>query len=141
LTAGGIAFSGRSGQKLAQLAGVKHEDLTAYFDMYNLIPYWPGKAGKGDAFPKEEAKQYALNIWAWEHSRVILVGSAVADVLGYKGPHCLWILFRGKWVAYVPHPSGINRFYNDKKNVATVSRFLKEAVSHVRDSRSGRPLR
>ena len=53
---GDAPFSGRTGKRIAEMAGVEFEKLGNHFALFNLIPYWPGRQGKkGDAFPMAEA--------------------------------------------------------------------------------------
>src|ERR1700681_1208188 len=55
-------FEGRSGDRLAKLAGLRdHEELRSKHDVRNLLRRYPGKSGriKGDAFPMRRAKNAA----------------------------------------------------------------------------------
>lgn len=131
-TDGKAPFSGRSGKRIAQLMGIPHEDLPKRFALANIFDSWPGKAGKGDAFPLELARKRG---WAARSDlkgrRVVAFGASVIKVLGYHpDDHLLKFMVREAGnsslsIAYVPHPSGVNRWWNDPANVLKAREFLR----------------
>lgn len=133
-TQGRPPFSGRSGRRLAELAGIAPEHLFWYFDVANLVGYWPGKNGHGDAFPRKVARELAART-VIAHDRVVFVGRNVATAFRCEKPfpgYCRWFDFlSGERVikaAVIPHPSGVNRWYNDGGNEASVQDFLRTLV-------------
>jgi hypothetical protein len=67
--------------------------------------------------------------------RVILLGCGVAHAFGFaRFPVLTWTTVR--WggldtrVSIVPHPSGVNTWWNDADNIEAASRFLRAAVAH-----------
>jgi uracil-DNA glycosylase len=168
-TEGGPPFSGRSGRRLASLCGLAHSDLPKMFDLANLLDRWPGKAGKGDAFPLEEARAGAARLDLSGRPLVVLVGRNVARAFGAGGaayfePISLQhvsavgadVKYNPRRVAWqsadrpsptvlqggqsggaaglvqvervpavvVPHPSGVNRWWNCPENEARAKEFL-----------------
>lgn len=105
------------------------EHTLGLFDRVNLLAEHPGRgAGRGDTWPKEQAAE------AWRAlapslagRRVALVGRA-ADAAGLRGlPPLRWIEGEDGGPArlcYLPHPSGVNRWYNEGGNRARVGAWL-----------------
>jgi uracil-DNA glycosylase len=151
LTEGKPPFSGRSGARLEGLLGVGPGELSSHFRVRNLLELWPGYDGKGAAFPFDMAVVKAG--WMVEagellESGVIFAGARVERAFllacesGYtdaarKGripkrallrwypPQRFFVHVRS---ATIPHPSGINTWWNEPRNVARVRRFLREAA-------------
>lgn len=124
-------FQGASGKRLALWAGVG--DLSKCFETRNLLDYYPGSNGKGDLFPPAEARLSAKKMLFDEGpprgSRWICVGKAVAKAFWIdQYPPFEWLTASdGPDLAWIPHPSGVNRIYNGQESIAAVSRFLREA--------------
>lgn len=136
------AFSSKSGQRLTALLG---QDVRELFWCYNLLDKWPGKSsGKGAAFPAEPAEIMAKRIcrtlvrrhlaYGAEY-RIILAGKRVAKAMKmrpetpYLSWESLWLTStmspcEGITVAILPHPSGVNRWWNDPQNEARAKEFL-----------------
>lgn len=132
------AFHGKSGARLAQLAGVgtTGEDLLYHFDTVNLLPRWPGKVGKGDVFDMKVAKLYAgelIHVLKQEQPRIILLmGRKVRKAMGING-HWEYLELIEAWghkVYIFPHPSGVNRWWNDPLNYIRASMFLTMVAEH-----------
>lgn len=133
-------LEGRTGAKLAALAGMSMEAFGRRFALANLLHAYPGPgaSGKGSAFPDEEARVAASQLRALlsvepAPRRIVLLGKRVARAFGERAePLCAWrpARFGGRDVelAVVPHPSGVNKWYNSPENVALVERFLFEAL-------------
>ena len=132
-TEGRSPFSGRSGKRIAELMDIPHNELAHHFALANILDYWPGKHGKGDAFPLSDA--LAKGKRAREHlrdRRVVAFGASVVKVLGYEITDDLMLQFAARAIgrtgsmllAFVPHPSGINRWWNDPQNTRRARTFL-----------------
>lgn len=140
-----LPFAGRSGAKLAHLAGVgdSGDDLPAHFDLVNLLPRWPGKpvAGKGDLFPMEEAKANAQALLEKLEGRapsyILMMGHKVKECMGFRSMIYLERTqhLRHIWIPF-PHPSGINRWYNIGVNRARAARILREVLEDAREGSS-----
>lgn len=124
-TDGKGALSGRMGRILADLFGITARE---YHEIrrVNLLDRFPGKSGKGDVFPEREARTRASEmrkvLW---NARVIFIGVGVAKAFGYEGKPCKWFRHEGFTAAYIPHPSGINRWWNDSENKALAKNFAR----------------
>ena len=129
------ALSGAVGARLVGLAGVAEGEFLRRVDTVNLLAAWPGRAGKGDLFPAAAARRGVMRLMRlgdfWARGRIILVGFGVARAFGIEDEApCFW--FRG-WrprqrVAIIPHPSGVNGWYNVAENEAMVRKFLSNMI-------------
>ena len=129
-TDGRPPFSGRTGANLASLLGVPHRELLRLVDVVNLLPRWPGKAGRGDRFPIAEARAAAAMLLAVApHDRIVAVGANVARALDIDGEGLRTVSNGRRAFLVVPHPSGLNRWFNEPENVAEASRALRAFVS------------
>ena len=101
--------------RLANLVGVKPLELRWTNLFEHLV----------EEFDQEEARAAAARINGRE-SRLILLGQKVAKAFGLERPIALrWMLHRGSWVAVIPHPSGLNRWWNEAENRDAVEKFLR----------------
>lgn len=119
-------FDARSGRRIAELAGVA---LDA-FALYNVLDAWPGHAGKGSRFPPlRDARPAATDLLPLlaGHARVVVAGKRAAAALGFREPYLVWAdgPTGGRW-AVLPHPSGVNRWWNDPENADAARRFLRK---------------
>jgi hypothetical protein len=124
-------FSSSSGDFLTKLIGMP---VRVMFDCANILDYWPGSAGKGSKFPMGEA-QKELRLWKVDGEflgrRVILAGSRVAKAWGAPAGQILtWNKADAHCDAFavLPHPSGVNRWWNDPQNRENAKFFLMEEL-------------
>lgn len=130
----GEPLSGRCGARLAELAGLQPERFLRDFRRVNLIERFPGKSAKGDLFPLDLARKGAVQILltgAFQSTKVVLLGDNVARAFGFKpGSYpLLRFLPTGATrlgIAFCPHPSGVNRWWNEKKNLRAAAKFWRE---------------
>jgi uracil-DNA glycosylase len=121
------ALDGRSGERLARLLGVGLDQLLERFETANLLERWPGPAGrKGAAFPARMAREAAERVRL--RGSVLLAGRRVAAAFRLSAPYFEWATLRGARVAVIPHPSGVNRWWNDPANRERAAAFLREVV-------------
>lgn len=118
---------GRAGARLARLMGIPEGEYAARFRRMNLLPEWPGKSGKGDAFDLPAARSVVAQLApSWQGSRLVLLGGAVCAALGHRGGLFEWAPdTRGFLACRVPHPSGISRWWNDPSNARRASDFFR----------------
>lgn len=126
-TSGRQPFSGTCGSRIAALAGISHEHLYHYFDAASLIGYWPADV------PSRLVSTVSREMIV-AHERVIFVGRAVASCFGLRRLRPLvWqeTMHNGSTfdAAVLPHPSGLNRWYNDPAHAAAARAFLRDAIS------------
>jgi uracil-DNA glycosylase len=114
-------LSGRSGRFLADLLGVGMETFLRYRRV-NLLDRWPGKNGKGDAFPVAKAAKRRFR------GRVVVLGLKTASALGLEPAYFSPQTGLNAVFVVVPHPSGVNRWWNSSKNRQTARRSVRSFV-------------
>lgn len=120
-----VLADGPTGSKLARLCRLSKDEYLAAFDRMNLMAYWPGKHGKGDAFMVDAACLKVAELLPAIRCRpVVFVGHNVARSFRFDAPILTWRPFNGGVAAVLPHPSGVNRWYNEVANRRRASRFL-----------------
>ncbi len=132
-------ITGRTGRKLASLMDMSFEEYQCTFDRANLLDEWPGRRnmGVGDAFPLEEVRRSAYSLWSTylgvtscQYDWVLLLGRAVENAFGGRKPMpwMKWelIMPQAMKVAVLPHPSGVNRWWNETANKRAAKRFLRD---------------
>lgn len=126
-------LSGATGRKLAALMGMSIEEFLATFDRANLLRKYPGKLlnSKGDAFPIQKATINAFKLMRNNppdnYRAIILLGKNVAKAFNWQNPEFLeWDRTRRPFRVVIPHPSGINHWWNDKRNQRAAKEFLTE---------------
>lgn len=116
---------------LARLCDLNISEFHEHFECINVLDRWPGKEGKGDAFPLELAAPRAARIVVCEQSRerIILLGTRVARAFGVPSmPFFLWFPTIGHHCAIAPHPSKVSRWWNDIDNRLQAKAFWKGLV-------------
>ena len=118
-------LQGRIGEKLTALFGLNEQQYLEQFDRMNVLDFWPGRSGKGDKFPIHDAKRMASNKSAnLSGRRILFIGIATASAFGFEYAPLKWRKFNGGRAAILPHPSGVNRWWNDPGNRKRASRFM-----------------
>jgi uracil-DNA glycosylase len=129
-------LAGRSGLFLARLAGVSLDEFLSVTSRVNLIKRWPGKSGVGDRFPMREAREGVerLIVLGALWRRAVLCGVGVARAFGLTHPELFkwWPGGVGSY-AVIPHPSGLNRMWNDSSVRRRGKAFLVEALENFAD--------
>ena len=140
-TDGKPPFVGRCGKFLAELMDTTQEQMLLDHDFINVFDRWPGKGYGGDKFPMPEAKQLAKAKLDQLRDRqmVVLLGSNVARA--FNASQFRYLEFYemrnpdnfsdcvAKAMSVVPHPSGVNRYYNNPRNRLVVGEFLRRLAS------------
>lgn len=153
-----FAASSISCIRLAQLLDVFPCDVHLLLDCRNLLQSWPGytrgnghgkpdgaRRNGGDHFPWAEACRAAMRLAASVPygSKVIFAGQKVAECFGLRRLVPLaWYevdvesaatviagMQKVIQVALLPHPSGVNQWYNDTENTQRAASFLRGAVA------------
>lgn len=135
-------LSGLVGKRLCIWAGLSPDDggspygryywpLRERFDLMNLIERWPGPQGRGAAFPAEQAR-VAFTQLDLRGRVVVLLGRRISDAVGLQIDFYDWLgkdtCSLGCDLVAIPHPSGLNRRYNDDEHVLNTERTLREAL-------------
>jgi len=129
---GRAALGGPTGDKLMELLGIGLREYVRSFRRLNLIQCFPGKSGRGDSFPAAEARE------AWRRlgpnlkfRNVILLGAKVADIAAPAWRAygwCHWFNAAGIATFVLPHPSGLNHWWNDPANKERASHELRKSL-------------
>lgn len=129
----------RSTTRLAGFAGIDESLILDATERVNLIDAYPGPSNGGDAFPIKLARERAAALLPrLVGRRVILCGRAVAKAFEVDHADAFeWVSGPGFECAVIPHPSGVNRWWNDVANVERARAFLRETFSG--DSRGHEP--
>ncbi len=118
-------LDGPSGTRLAACMGLTIEEMRARFNVRNLLAEWPGACGAGSRFPMHAARYAAARVRVAGKPYVILLGKRVASAFGVCAPFLEWCEVRGIRAAVVPHPSGVNHWWNEQANRDAASSFLR----------------
>ncbi len=124
-------LEGKLGEKLCRLFGCSWAEYCRSTQRFNVLPGWPGKQGNGDRFPRALAIQNARRmVWSFADCAVLFVGVATASVFKIKQPALRWKrrqLQDGGFyqAAVLPHPSGVNRWWNEPSHRRAATRFMR----------------
>ncbi len=121
---------GSSGQRLVTMMGVTPDAFESAFIRINVSPYHDP-----EGFSPEYHHTSASNLLPLlEGRRVILLGPAVAKAFKLERSAYEWCKFFDHpsenvscLMAVIPHPSGLNRLYNDPEIQQRVSQLLDYA--------------
>lgn len=123
-------LSGRSGRKVADMLGMNDErwmECKRVNLNHDFPGRWPDKL-KGDFFRAREGEDMAHLLLCMHWTKYVLIGRHVQ--LSFKveaNPLCT--IGRGdKWFFCLPHPSGLNLWYNSAANVQNAERALRKFV-------------
>ena len=119
-------LAGPNGQKIARLAGMNYDELIACRRRH-LNTHYNGKRGKGDAFDHAKGKVNAADVLLdWRVERVVLLGKNVARCFGFRDlPFLAEINIYGRRFLIFPHPSGTNRWWNERRNERRARKLLQ----------------
>lgn len=125
-----VPVGGRSARLLAGLLGITEEQFLDEYERFNLVNRFPGKKGKGDAFPADLARRNARRLQPRLHQRkVVMLGRGVAAAFGISMPFLDdLVVQRGRSIFKVlllPHPSGVNHWWNHPRNRERAAEALR----------------
>lgn len=137
-------LAGESGDRLRSLyRAATSRELDRDFDVRNLLDWYPGRAGKGSRLPLAEARWAAdvilaeIDLASWPRPTFVWLGRRVADAFHVAGARNLPYLRRLVFVDFdayvVPHPSRVNRWWNDRAHRAAARVFFREFVARELD--------
>lgn len=123
-------LTGPSGRRLSELMGIEHGEMLERFERTNLLADWPGRDGHGSAFPLLLAMSRALELREGPWDAFLLLGKRVAAAFGFRADvrYLAWYEMADRRFAVLPHPSGVNRWFNEPANRAQARRFLRSVV-------------
>lgn len=121
-----IPLAGPSGRRLADMCALSFEGFLSAYERANLVPVFPGKLSKGDAFPAPAARMFAVALLRGRRTprRLVLLGGNVSRAFGLApAPLFAWRPLGRHQAAVCPHPSGVCRWWNDPFNVGQARSF------------------
>lgn len=124
-------LEGRIGYKLARFAGITFDEYVTRFERINLLDVRQDTTEHGFTFDRYAAAIRARHVMAaLDNDRVVVaLGKRVGGVIGaskpYFEPHHL---DRGITLYVVPHPSGVNRLWNDPFICQQMYRFMRSLL-------------
>jgi uracil-DNA glycosylase len=139
-------LAGPNGKKIARLAGMSYDELIACRRRH-LNPDYNGRPGKGEAFDHERGNMNAADVLMdWRVERIVLLGKNVARCFGFRDlPFLAEIRVYGRRFLIFPHPSGVNRWWNERRNERRarqlLQRFLRGETISAGYRKNRRPTR
>jgi hypothetical protein len=113
----------------------------------HLNAHYSGKRGKGNAFDRAKGYVNAADVLMdWGVERIVLLGKNVARCFGFRDlPFLAEIRIYGRRFLIFPHPSGTNRWWNERRNERRarqlLQRFLRGKTVPPGFRKSGRSTR
>src|ERR1043166_3212165 len=119
-------LAGPSGRKIARLAGMSYDQLIACRRKH-LNTQYSGERGKGDTFDHAKGSINAADVLLdWRVERIVLLGKNVARCFGLRDlPFLAEISIYGRRFLIFPHPSGVNRWWNERRNERRARQLLQ----------------
>lgn len=115
-----------TGRRLVQMMGITDEAFEKHFIRLNVSPFHDP-----EGFDSSHWRLNADNMLPLlEGKRVVLLGPAVADAFGFERSsydYASWFDHPEGWhslFSVIPHPSGLNRVYNNPEVNEMVRSFL-----------------
>lgn len=121
-----LAASSFSGAHLQRLAGVSAEEYERRADRVNLLG---GSADDGPWDPREAELCMQRLLPLLQHRRVLLLGRRVSAAFKIFAPWFDEVRCYNTEFYCVPHPSGMNRWWNNRRNSEIAREFLSWALS------------
>lgn len=113
-----------AGGRLQQMSGLSRTEYLRVFDRRNVLTGEWAAARAREASPALRTELQGRT--------VVLLGAPVNSVMRGGTEHELAPSFRwtpdghGGWMARIPHPSGLNHFYNDPLHRTLLEIFMRE---------------
>jgi len=116
-------------KRIGELIGLTPDEMAERFEWRNLLDEWPGYGpGGGSAFPKNAARHRARYelvhhrpLTMTTNRRFIYLGKRVAEAFHFDEQ---WLTWRNDQ-AICPHPSGLNRWWNEPANLERAREFWR----------------
>lgn len=127
-------IEGRIGKRLAACAGLKYDEFLVFFERVNLLHERQEVVGKGFVFELPAAREAAHKLEeTFQPGQIILLlGGRVAEAFAIHDEYFTKHEVKNEAVVYImPHPSGVNRWWNDPGNHKRASEFMQWVVATV----------
>lgn len=142
-------LSGRVGRRMAECCGMTLASFLGHFERTNLLKVRQDTKEKGFEFDAaagsnaaHEMADPAFSSFALHDDRVVLLlGHRVATAFGAANVYFMEQHVGTRAKVYVlPHPSGVNRWWNEPANLNTMREFMgvvvRENIKHRSDCAS-----
>ena len=119
-------LGGPNGRRIARLGGMSYDELIACRRKH-LNTHYSGKHGKSGAFDHGKGSLNAADVLLdWRVERIVLLGKNVARCFGFRDlPFLAEIRVYGRRFLIFPHPSGANRWWNERQNERRARELLQ----------------
>ena len=127
-------LEGRIGHRMAEWMGITYEQYLDFFVRVNLLPQRIEYSGKGTDFNVKLARRSAKQIEeTFTPGRIVVIcGKRAASAFGIvKTDYFEWFALNHAKAVIVPHPSGVNRWFNDPSNEMKMMAFCRVLVRIV----------
>lgn len=126
-------LEGRIGRRLAEYAGISFEDFLERFERMNLLAVRQDTKEKGFEFDADQARINAMRLDIAPNRTVVLLGHRVARAFGLRNATYfkLYDGGQGRSLYVIPHPSGVNRWWNDVENQIEAARFMRSLAKET----------
>jgi len=115
-----------SGRRLRKIIGPRLEKRAEFVNVLNEYPGHSGDDRGGDRWPVAKARESVTKLIPDLRGKVVvLLGSHVATAFRVKTEFFEWSSHpEGFETVVIPHPSGVNRWWNVPRNVRLVKKFV-----------------
>lgn len=116
--------AGSTGRRIAMLCNLEVEDYHRTFLRFNILPVSSGGTFRVSKYTKQMGRHLKLQFLP--DDMVICLGKDVVECIGVEleEPFVMYPTDSGIFYGYIPHPSGANRWYNEKENWQQAQDFM-----------------
>lgn len=123
-------LEGKSGNRLAALAGMSFQELSRLTIIINATNGYARRRGKGRTINARAAKKFFANeLLDMRPSIVLVLGKRLAHAAGLRKEYFIEQCLVGAKAYVFPHPSGVNRWFNDPANEFRACKFLRKLLT------------
>lgn len=117
-------FAGRPLRWLSWILKLSEEEVRSRMSFVNLLDRYPGRR-----FPIAEGRLAAEKLAIPKRGTWLLAGRAVGLCFGRRRSEMFrWFYLSDVRAAVVPHPSGLNRWWNDPANRERYAEFIRTVL-------------
>ena len=127
-------IEGRVGARLADCCGLTLDEFLAAFERVNLLDEQPQDSGKGASFDVRQAGRVTRELEKTfaPGQVVLLLGKRVARAFRIScAEYFDWFALNHAQACVVPHPSGVNRWWNEPENELQMRRFMRNVAKEL----------
>lgn len=116
--------AGSTGRRLAMLCNMEVDVYHKTFARFNILPISGGTSFRVNKYAKEMGRY--LKKQFQPEDMVVCLGLDVVECIGVEleEPFTFYPTESGVFYAYIPHPSGLNHWYNERENWSQAQDFM-----------------